>query len=139
MKEEQDRKADEFIRKLVVEAGADQPSDQFTQSLMKKIGQEQLQSSVTRYQPLISKKGWLPIAATILGICFILLTGDWQQDWSAVPIPFLDEIGALFHSDRYAGMLNMNSISVDHTVVYALLMLSFFFYIQIIYLKKFLR
>jgi len=139
MKAEQDRNAEDFIKKIVTEAGTDTPSDHFTQSLMEKIEAKQLQLSVTRYTPLISRKGWLPIAATIFVICFIFLTGDWQQDWSVVPIPYLDEIGGLFRSDQYENILNMNSISVDHTVVYALLMLSIFFYIQIIYLKKFLR
>ncbi len=139
MKAEQDRKADDLIRNLVVEAGADQPSDQFTESLMEKIEQSQFPSSITRYKPLISKKGWLPISAFVLGICFILLTVDGKQEWSDMPIPFLDEISGLFPSNGYESLINMNSINIEHTVVYALLMLSIFFYIQIIYLKKFFR
>lgn len=137
MKAEQDRKADDFLRKIVVEAGADQPSDQFTQSLMEKIERMQLPSSVIRYKPLISKKGWLPISALVLGICFIFLSTDDKQEWSDVPIPFLDEISGLLLSNSFESLINMNSINIEHTVVYALLMLSIFFYIQIIYLKKF--
>ncbi len=139
MKAEQDRKTDDFLRKLVVEAGADQPSEQFSRSVMEKIEQMPLRSSVIRYKPLISKKGWLPIAALVLGICFILLSADGNQEWSDVPIPFMEEISDLFHQNSFESLINMNSINIDHSVVYALLMLSIFFYIQIIYLKKFLR
>ncbi len=139
MKAEQDRNAEDFIRKIVAEAGAEKPSEHFTQSVMEKIEQKQLRLSVTRYKPLISKKAWLPISVLVLGICLIFLTGDWQQNWAELPIPFLDDISTFFGQDRYERIINMNSISVDHTVGYALLMLTIFFYIQIIYLKKFLR
>ncbi|MGB5236045.1 MAG: hypothetical protein WBM43_13145 [Flavobacteriaceae bacterium] len=138
MKAEQDKKADEFISKLMAEAGPDKPSDRFTQSIMEKIGQEQSHSSVTLYKPLISKKAWLPISIVIFGICFIFLKGDWKKEWLELPVPFLDEIAGLFQPDRFDALIIMDSINIYHTVLYALLILSIFFYIQIIYLKRYL-
>ena len=136
MKEEQDRKADEFIRKLMAEAGPDNPSDQFTQSIMEEIDQ-QLQTSATRYKPLISKKAWLPISVLILGICFVFLQGDWKNEWLALPVPYLEQIGSLFQPQRFDALVIMDSINIYQTVIYALLILSIFFYIQIIYLRKY--
>jgi hypothetical protein len=59
---EQDIQKDPYIKSLFEEAGTEEPSGRFTNSVIDKI-KTQSAPSVFTYQPVISKSGWLTIAA----------------------------------------------------------------------------
>jgi hypothetical protein len=136
MKAEPDKEVEDFIRKMIVEAGVDQPSDQFTASVMSKIKAAETRVPLTRYTPPIPKRLWVPIGLLVIGVCLILLIGNWNVDLPAIPIPFIEDIGNVLGSGVFQGDWILDNISIHQTYVYAVLMLSFFFYIQILYLRK---
>jgi len=55
------------IKKLVQEAGTENPSVGFLQNVMGELNVDQLNSSLV-YQPLISKKAWAIISALVIGL-----------------------------------------------------------------------
>ncbi|KAA3620349.1 MAG: hypothetical protein DWP94_12730 [Flavobacterium sp.] len=63
--EEQFKKEDRILKKLISEAGTQKPSPNFNSKLMEQI--EQRASERIQYQPLISIKGWV-----LLGLVFLL-------------------------------------------------------------------
>lgn len=63
--EEQFKKEDRILKKLISEVGTEMPGPNFNKKLMEQI--EQRASERIQYQPLISKKGWV-----LLGIIFLL-------------------------------------------------------------------
>jgi len=63
--EEQFKKEDRILKKLISEVGPEMPGPNFNKKLMEQI--EQRASERIQYQPLISKKGWV-----LLGIIFLL-------------------------------------------------------------------
>ncbi|AVI51400.1 hypothetical protein C5O00_09540 [Pukyongia salina] len=65
--EEQFKKEDRILKKLISEAGTEKLGSNFNMKLMEQI--EQRASERIQYQPLISKKGWV-----LLSIIFILPT-----------------------------------------------------------------
>ena len=64
------KELDAFAKKYVKEISTEQPSLDFTASLMKKITLEK-NLEVFKAKSLISKKGWMLIAASILALIFI--------------------------------------------------------------------
>jgi hypothetical protein len=68
---EQDIQKDPYIKSLFEEAGTEEPSGRFTNSVIDKI-KTQSAPSVFTYQPVISKSGWLTIAA-IGALAFLYL------------------------------------------------------------------
>lgn len=63
--EEQFKKEDRILKKLISEVGTEMPGPNFNKKLMEQI--EQRATERIQYQPLISKKGWV-----LLGIIFLL-------------------------------------------------------------------
>ena len=63
--EEQFKKEDRILKKLISEVGTEKPGPNFNSKLMEQI--EQRASERIQYQPLISKKGWV-----LLGLMFVI-------------------------------------------------------------------
>ncbi len=138
MKEEQDKKLEDFIKKSVVEAGMEEPSEGFTNSVLEKIAVMEERKRSVKYVPLISKRTWIVIAVVILGLCVMMLTQDWGTIHPDRTVPFLKWMPHL----ELSGVLDqslMNSlenIQLHRNVVYAVLIFSFFIYIQIFMIKR---
>lgn len=69
MKENADRILDRVVEKAIKSSPLERPSSDFTQMVMAQVTAK---SSVTRYQPLISRMGWVIIGAGIMG-CVVYL------------------------------------------------------------------
>ena len=136
MNDESDKKLDAFIKKSVSELGTEEPSAGFTESVMERVREVSAKSSATAYEPLLPARIWVPASLLILALIAIVLTGNWDQD--IIQIPYLDFVQDL----RVKRILNtqyfssLDNINIHKNVVYAVLMLSVFLYVQIIYLKR---
>jgi len=63
------------LKKLVDKSFLEQPSDQFTASVMGKLGIS-VAPAVTSYEPVISRKGWLFIALISAMFFYLALSGN---------------------------------------------------------------
>ena len=138
MKEDQQSKWDDFLKKMVTEAGKDEAPANFTQSVMDKVHLEFENGQITTYKPLVTKRAWFLIAIVLVGLCAILLIFGQEMAYGNRLVPYLDEIQLL---DRFniADKMNLDrigSINIHDSVIYALLTLPVFLYIQIYYLEK---
>ncbi|MDQ3050596.1 MAG: hypothetical protein M3Q95_06890 [Bacteroidota bacterium] len=62
------------LRKLIHKNQLEQPSIQFTASVMDKLGIAPV--SVTRYEPVISRKGWIIITLITITFFYLALAGS---------------------------------------------------------------
>lgn len=135
MEADQNNQLDNFIKKVVSEAGVEEPTASFTEAIMQDIQQSEISTLKTRYKPLISKYLWIAIGLVIIGACTISLLGDWETKLS---IPYVENLSEL----NFISALNnldyslMDNINIHNNVVYAVLMLSIFFYIQMLLLER---
>jgi hypothetical protein len=133
MEENRDKQLDDFVNKVVKNAGLEVPSDDFTQSIMSKIAAQNEKSMVTRYKPLISKTSWLVLAgiAIFLSVYIIFGNSDLNVSW----IPSIAELAT-----HNIGIMNtLENLQLPNTLVYGLAGLTFFIYVQIVLLKKHLE
>lgn len=133
MEENRDKQLDDFIKKVVNNAGLEAPSDDFTQSIMSKIAAQNEKSMVTRYKPLISRTSWLVLAgiAIFLSVYIIFGNSDLNVSW----IPSITELAT-----NNIGIMNtLENLQLPNTLVYGLAGLTFFIYVQIVLLKKYLE
>lgn len=63
------------LKKLIDKSFLEQPSDHFTASVMSKLGIA-LTPAVIRYEPVISRKGWLFIALISALFFYLALSGN---------------------------------------------------------------
>ncbi|UNY97595.1 hypothetical protein MQE36_10915 [Zhouia spongiae] len=75
MSADEEKKLDDFTRKVIYEVGLDKPSNEFMDRLMIKIQKEQ--SYI--YTPLIKKRGW-GVIASFLTVSIVLLIKFSQRD-----------------------------------------------------------
>ena len=136
MEAEDNKGIDRLIKNLVSEAGTEKVSDEFTDSVMQKIGVEKKMKYI--YRPLINKTTWRVIVLVIAAVCIYLLTGQWDTSSPVLHIPYLNQFAELKLAERYTQMnLKLKDNIVLHpSIVYTLLMLSFFMYIQILLLRR---
>ncbi|WP_297796582.1 hypothetical protein [uncultured Eudoraea sp.] len=132
MEDTNEKRLDDFVKKVVSNASLESPSVDFTENIISKIAVRETNNAITVYQPLISKTSWLVLATlTILLIAYIFigkfdLTVSWLPNINTGVIENMDSMVAL------------SQIQLPNTVVYALIGLMLFFYLQIIFLKKYL-
>lgn len=133
MEENRDKQLDDFVKKVVKNAGLEAPSDDFTQSIMSKIAAQNEKSMVTRYKPLISKTSWLVLAgiAIFLSVYIIFGNSDLNVSW----IPSITELVT-----NNIGIMNtLENLRLPNTLVYGLTGFTLFIYVQIAFLKKHLE
>lgn len=133
MEENRDKQLDDFVKKVVKNAGLEAPSDDFTQSIMSKIAAQNEKSMVTRYKPLISKTSWLVLAgiAIFLSVYIIFGNSDLNVSW----IPSITELAT-----NNIGIMNtLENLRLPNTLVYGLTGFTLFIYVQIAFLKKHLE
>jgi len=82
--EAENKKLDQFTKEVMQDAGLQAPSTDFLANVMAAVTHEKV--PVKAYKPLISKVGWLIIAALFLIFAFVLtrfslgfsIFGDWN-------------------------------------------------------------
>jgi hypothetical protein len=133
MEENKDKQLDDFVKKVVKNIGLETPSDHFTQSIMSKIAAQKENSTITIYKPLISKTGWLVLAAITLFLFAFIIFGnlDLNVGW----LPSIDRVA----SYKIGFFDTLKQLRLPNTLVYGLMGLTFFIYVQIIFLKKHLE
>ena len=136
MEAEDNKGLDRLIKNLVSEAGTEEVSDQFTDSVMQKIGVAKKRKYI--YQPPINTTTWGVLALVIAVVCLFLLTRQWDTSSAIVHIPFLNQITDLKLAELYSKLdLKLkDNIALHPSIGYTLLMLSFFMYIQILLLRR---
>lgn len=133
MEENKEKQLDDFVKKVVKNAGLEAPSDDFTQSIMSKIVAQNEKSMVTRYKPLISKTSWLVLAfiAIFLLVYVIFGNSDLNVSW----IPSINEVA----TDNIGFIKTLENLRLPNTLLYSLTGLTLFIYVQIVFLKKHLE
>jgi hypothetical protein len=124
--EEQFKKEDEIIRKLVSDAGLEEPSPDFKSKLMLAI--EEKAASKLQYKPLITLKAWIGVAlafAAVIVIAYIFPSSGWSTRLG------LDSI-------THGTNLSLPEFEISKTFVYGIMFLSLFLF-QIPLLKKFVE
>lgn len=82
--EAENKKLDQFTKEVMQDAGLQAPSTDFLANVMAEVSKEKVPVKV--YKPLISKVGWLTIAALFLIFAYVLtnfslgfsIFGDWD-------------------------------------------------------------
>lgn len=138
MKEDQEKKLDDFIRKIVKEGSFDEPPQDFTDSVMDRIRSAGETESRFAYQPLVTGKVWFLVVLLTLGACVYMLTTDQQLVLGTRFLPFAEYLSGLGTIEFWEtkSLDNLGSINIHKSVIYAVLMLPVFFFIQIFYLKR---
>lgn len=133
MKENKDKQLNDFVKKIVKSAGLETPSDGFTQNIMSKIAAQEVKSTVTVYQPLISKTSWFVLAAFAVFLFTFIIFGnlDLNVSW----LPGIDQLAP----NKIGFLDSLSQIRLPSTLVYGLSGLALFIYVQIIFLKKHLE
>lgn len=123
---------DNFVKKMVKEAGLEAPSEHFTEQLLHKIQQLGKQGAVTAYQPLISRTTWL-----LLGIGFIGLFVYFLFAGSDTGMTWLSDLSFDF-PEKYNILDKISKINISKTISYSVIGISLFVYIQIFLLKRYM-
>ena len=138
MKADQEKNPDKIIRSLIKEGGIDEAPQGFTNSVMQAIHSVEEINFATVYKPLISKTAWAILGIALVGLFVYMLTTDQQAISIGHYIPFSEYIS----DSGLAGLIDklslngMGNINIHSNMVYALMMLPFFFLIQIYFLQR---
>lgn len=115
---------DKFTKKWIQDGGLETPGPNFNENLMKAITSSKKPVSV--YRPLVNAKGWLLIAAMLIGVgVFLYFNPSDSHRW----------IDSLAVTNKMSLDLPFEPIQISKTVIYALGFLSLFF-IQLPFLKR---
>jgi len=124
--EEQSKKQDQIIKKLIVEAGTESPSPDFKLKLMEAIREKAEQKVV--YKPLITRKTWIGIAAVFIGIIVI-----------SVLFPTTGLLSGLgLEPSKFETGISLPKPEFSKTFIYGVLFLSLFLF-QVPFLKKYVE
>ena len=75
-------KKNDPLKKLIGNSMLEQPSDQFTASVMSKLGIAPV-PVVIRYEPVISRNGWIFIAALAGMLIYLALSGSATESFTS--------------------------------------------------------
>lgn len=126
---EKNRNLNDFIAKSVKEAGYEKPSLNFTDLVISKIGTEKQSVTTMAYEPLLSRKAWAGILCFVALVFAYLLIGDVQLD-----ARWLARLNSLTSFNLSGSLLD---ISVSSTLIYALLIGTFFVVVQVFMIKNY--
>ncbi len=130
MEDNKNKKYDAFLKRLVVEAGLEEPSADFTHTVLNKIETVSKMNTVFVYKPLISKKTWWFLAVMVSGLFVYIVFGNPIVESN---LPYLMELKKLL-AFNMTGRLTVTTAS--NTVVYGLLAFTFFMVVQIFWLDR---
>ena len=122
---ENDKDIERLIGKVMKEHVLQEPSFDFTSKVMARVA---VQTKAVRYQPLISRTGWVMIFGSILASCIYIFSGTAAQ-----PVQYDLDVSILYNnkvSEAVAG------IHFSEATMYAAMVLALLVLIQIPLLKK---
>ncbi len=128
MEENKEKELDIFVKRVVDEIGLEQPSIDFTKSVLSKIQSETKKSAIS-YKPLISKSAWVVLATIVFGIFLYVIFGNPRMEINSPAFSVLNKLAAFDFS------VEIPYRSVSNIYVYGFLGLTFFMGIQIFVLK----
>ena len=133
MEENNNTHIDAFLKKHVQEIPLESPSSGFTKNLMEKITVET--SNVTKYVPLISKKGWSIIGLIIVIFSTIAIFIPFQKEEASLldKIPEIPIDFSFLTNISFSGLYE--ALSISNTTLYIMLLFSILFFVQAFYLK----
>lgn len=132
MEENKEKQLDDFIKKIVLESGLEQPSEDFTATVLSKVVLEEKQSETILFKPLISKFTWGVLAAVVIGIIAFVNYGKVDTEISWLPTLKLDTLV------KYNPFDALPSVAMSDSFTYALLALVLFVCIQLFAFKRYL-
>jgi hypothetical protein len=122
MKENNDKKMEQFIARALKETPLESPSNNFTSKVMTGVLAME-KSTATVYKPLISKTGWLIIFGGIIATMFYLIVNGGAQSegkaWSFGP-----GVKNLMNSFSDLHLFEFSRITIIVVVLSAILMLA---------------
>jgi len=127
MEDNTNKKLDSFAKKQIKELNLDSPSKGFTNAIMNAIEAMETKKA-TIYQPLISKKVWLGIAALIVAVFFIPFQTQEGSVFKKITIDF-----SFLDSVNTSGLFD--GLAVSSATFYAVLLFSIMIFVQIFYIK----
>ena len=124
--EKQSENIDRITKKIIKEAGLEQPSPNFFSNVMEAIESKSASPSIV-YQPLISKKMWgiLSVLTAVVLVLLIVFPVFSEASWiSEVTLP-----------EQFKFEFNFPELKLSKTAIYGLGFLSLFL-LQIPFLKR---
>jgi len=124
--EKQSKNIDRITKKIIKDAGLEQPSTDFFSNVMEAIESQSTSASMV-YQPLISKKIWMLLSALIAVVLVLLFIFPVFSETSLInPITIPEQFKFSF---------NLPEIKLSKTTIYGVGFLSLFL-LQIPFLKR---
>ncbi|MFK7813931.1 MAG: hypothetical protein AB8B59_15655 [Maribacter sp.] len=125
---EENKELDDFIRKSIAEVGLENPSIDFTNSVLSKIELENQNESVLVSKPLLSKATWFIILAALTVIFgYVLINSNTESTWLTAE--------QLNKFDTFNRSLNIPELSFSTTFIYGSISIALCVWIQIFFLK----
>jgi hypothetical protein len=121
----------DFAKKMVKELPVEKPSISFSNNVMNAINNLEIQKSTNVYEPLISKRTWLLIVASLVASMFLLL--------KTTPIKtpnFLSKINTIGISNPFSFDVSM-SFTASNITIYAFVFLAIMAVIQFGYIRNY--
>ena len=128
MKTEKD--IEEFTKYIMKEANVEEPSADFLNKVMNSVKLESELSKTRVYQPLISKSAWAAIAVGFIVLCFIIITGNFQDTVLIPNVHF-----TLF--DQISSINLFERIHLSDTFTFGFVLFSFLVILQLIVIKNY--
>jgi uncharacterized membrane protein YdbT with pleckstrin-like domain len=97
-------KKNDPLKKLISKNMLEQPSDQFTASVMGKLGIAPAPAGI-RYEPVISAKGWIFIALVTGLLIYLALSGSATESFSSktIMVQSVMQQGTSFFEQLFSG------------------------------------
>ncbi len=130
MKENEDKYLDSFTKKIIKKASLESPSIHFTSEIMSQV-KALNKSKAIAYKPLISKKAWVFISLSFIGLCTYLIFGTETQQSS-----WLNGLDfSLLSDSKFTNVLS--GFTMSKTLMYAIAFFGLMLCIQIPFLKNY--
>ncbi len=127
---EENKELDNFIRKSIKEVGLEEPSVDFTDSVLSKIDVAKQKDSIQVTKPLFSKTTWfLTIAAVAALFGYVIFnSSNTESTWLAA--------AQLNKLTSYNLSLNIPELGFSTTFIYGSMTIALFVWIQVLLLKQ---
>ncbi|MEH6682676.1 MAG: hypothetical protein V7724_19190 [Sediminicola sp.] len=131
MEQNEDDKWEALLRDSVRMTGLEEPSPNFTASVISKIAALPVPSGKIVYKPLIPKWAWAAMAVCA-GV--LLPFGLWKTSGNGTSWMFFEQMEGLAEYHAFAKIFKME---VSEGFLYGMVALAFFIFIQVFVLKSY--
>lgn len=127
---EENKKLDDFVRRSIKEVGLEEPSIDFTDSVLSKIAVAKQKKNVLIAKPLLSKTTWFLTLAAVAAIFGFVLFSD-----STVESKWLAAV-QLNKLTSYNLSLNLPELSFSTAFIYGSIAIALFVWLQVFLIKQ---